>query len=617
MTTEIAGPYKYNPLPHGEYIRLLQLLPSTGGFEDTTDIDVGGHTVYVRVFKDPVHIRLLTVPIDEAPPYQAISYAWGDLEQQAQVYCDSHSITVARSLVTALQYFRSRYETTVLWADGVCINQFDELEKGHQVDLMGCLFSKATQVLVWLGEDLYLDAAIAREYIQSVNSHARKECQRWIEQPLMRAARPNISAIALSHPFITDHYARRSVERLLSNPFFSRLWVQQEIGLAVECLAHCGYVTMNLSDIVVFSMVKDELALRFHTKSANRVRKAYAVIWSTFNDTNGIPLWASRDQLLEAWGPGPSDFLSTVMMGTYYKTTDPRDHLYALLGHPMAKSETGELICTADYGLSMDQLNVQFVKACIQTFKSLNLLMYIKHKSFSEMLAAPSWIPDLAKTLGTRLNGNGYQADASHRVIVDCTVQDTMLVTQAIIFDSVNDCTPITYNFEKEHAEGMATAYNLFSQAHMDKTSVIQSFTAALFERPYPAKLKHCEAFLTYMSERNEETMTDQPMPNLNETQKNKARSHFHKMMRKISVRQSFTTVDNKHGMGPALAQKGDLCCIVFGCDVPLILRPASTEGHYYLVGPCWILNVMYGELTESWLDGELPNVKEQKIVLI
>jgi hypothetical protein len=48
--------------------------------------------------------------------------------------------------------FRESAVEMILWIDAICINQEDITERGHQVQLMGRVCSKATRVLVWLGE---------------------------------------------------------------------------------------------------------------------------------------------------------------------------------------------------------------------------------------------------------------------------------------------------------------------------------------------------------------------------------------------------------------------------------------------------------------------------------
>jgi hypothetical protein len=41
----------------------------------------------------------------------------------------------------------------MIWADGICINQEDDIEKGHQVRFMREIYESAAQVTFWLGEE--------------------------------------------------------------------------------------------------------------------------------------------------------------------------------------------------------------------------------------------------------------------------------------------------------------------------------------------------------------------------------------------------------------------------------------------------------------------------------
>lgn len=40
----------------------------------------------------------------------------------------------------------------MLWIDAICINQSSMEERGHQVQLMGDVYSKAQRTWIWLGE---------------------------------------------------------------------------------------------------------------------------------------------------------------------------------------------------------------------------------------------------------------------------------------------------------------------------------------------------------------------------------------------------------------------------------------------------------------------------------
>ena len=45
------------------------------------------------------------------------------------------------------------YWERIVWADAICINQQDLLEKNSQVAMMRSIYQTSEQVIVWLGEE--------------------------------------------------------------------------------------------------------------------------------------------------------------------------------------------------------------------------------------------------------------------------------------------------------------------------------------------------------------------------------------------------------------------------------------------------------------------------------
>ena len=60
-------------------------------------------------------------------------------------------------------------------------------------------------------------------------------------------------------------------------------------------------------------------------------------------------------------------------------------------------------------------------------------------------------------------------------------------------------------------------------------------------------------------------------------------------------------------GMVPAHSQKGDRVCVLFGADVPLVLRQASDTSHRLtLIGTAYINGIMRGEVIAKLNEGEV-----------
>jgi hypothetical protein len=123
--------YKYHTLPYEKYIRLLVLSP--------------GHE------NDNINCTLRETELESAPEYEAISYAWGDPANKIDVLCDGKILMITQSLKNALLRLKLKDRPRIIWADAICIDQDNEVEKGLQVKLMDRIYGHASRVCVWLG----------------------------------------------------------------------------------------------------------------------------------------------------------------------------------------------------------------------------------------------------------------------------------------------------------------------------------------------------------------------------------------------------------------------------------------------------------------------------------
>ncbi|KAF2869755.1 heterokaryon incompatibility protein-domain-containing protein, partial [Massariosphaeria phaeospora] len=114
-------------------IRLLEILPG--------------------LWSDIVQCEFRIVSLDDNPSYAALSYAWGDAPPEFDITINSYPIKIRPNLFAALRRFRafSTQKYSVIWADAVCIDQAFTLERNHQVSMMGTIYSKCQEVLIWMG----------------------------------------------------------------------------------------------------------------------------------------------------------------------------------------------------------------------------------------------------------------------------------------------------------------------------------------------------------------------------------------------------------------------------------------------------------------------------------
>lgn len=129
------SPYRKHPLnPSQPQIRIFTLLPSTNP-------------------QAPLQGRLRVENLSPVPPkYEALSYVWGYATSNHKLLVDDGELTISDNLDLALRRVRHARTTRDLWIDAICIDQSTSAEKNHQVRQMYSIYSKASKVLIWLGE---------------------------------------------------------------------------------------------------------------------------------------------------------------------------------------------------------------------------------------------------------------------------------------------------------------------------------------------------------------------------------------------------------------------------------------------------------------------------------
>lgn len=132
-TASVYGSYKYEPLPSKNHIRLLVINSGTG--EDVLSGSMIMGDLYAR----------------ELPSFEAISYTWGSNEKDESILIDGRSLLITKSLKEAFLQTRLPGTPRILWADSICINQDDVVEKGYQVSAMGRIYGESTRTLICLG----------------------------------------------------------------------------------------------------------------------------------------------------------------------------------------------------------------------------------------------------------------------------------------------------------------------------------------------------------------------------------------------------------------------------------------------------------------------------------
>jgi hypothetical protein len=125
-----ASSFIYPTLPgSGNFVRMIDLYPGAGD----------------------LYLSLSTTKLEEADPYSALSYVWGDITEKSRLFLDGHPYLITQSLFVALRHIRAKFARTEalrLWVDAVCINQDDIMERNSQIPIMGDIYKRAERVIL-------------------------------------------------------------------------------------------------------------------------------------------------------------------------------------------------------------------------------------------------------------------------------------------------------------------------------------------------------------------------------------------------------------------------------------------------------------------------------------
>jgi hypothetical protein len=127
---------------------------------------------------EPLRCVLRSAQLTDNPEYDALSYTWGDRAAEQEITVGSSKVLIQRTLASAMLHLRDRDNIRTLWADALCINQQDRVEKALQVSMMARIYTQCKQCLLWLGccrdglEFTLADVRAAFDMLQALAGYA-------------------------------------------------------------------------------------------------------------------------------------------------------------------------------------------------------------------------------------------------------------------------------------------------------------------------------------------------------------------------------------------------------------------------------------------------------------
>ncbi|EPE32089.1 hypothetical protein GLAREA_12171 [Glarea lozoyensis ATCC 20868] len=568
-------PFDYTPLQPRE-IRLLRLEQ--------------GEFPYLTVSYEVAHL-------DKNPDFIALSYCWGDPTPTFRILLAGSLFGVTESLHQFLRRaIELGYSNSRLWIDAICIDQNNIQERGHQVKLMKEVYSNAQLVVIWLGEEAE-NSDMAFELIKAV-------------QPLLATDRPPRSEAILQESQVTEPGSMQwqALGKLFWRPWFSRLWIIQEVVLSrhAEMLAgsrSCQWDVatsfadgVNQHDLYRCIMSHEELAA-IQTATRSYVGPGWQTLRTTSITRKDLAQGITRKAGITLYNYGNQ------------KATDPRDKIFGILGLVNADQR---LTMEPNYSIHVEEVYTEATKEISSTENTLTLIMDLAGIGWYRALnQLPSWTPDFSVAPQQRplqLDNNRSASGSSKLQLLFGT--DNTLQIKGLLIDAVSRIGPLyedstfptlsfwhwylqtTRDFWKrgENDESFWKALCGFSPCSQEGKDTIDNFEG------------YWEQYCSATPGWNERTRTSRrEIPGFNV---DKAKSFTLRILT-ISRRMCLTS-SGRLGFTPERSQCGDIIAIAFGERYPFVIRPlAGMAGHprrYHLVGVCKIEGLMDGEATEMGL---------------
>jgi len=604
---DLAHGYQYERLPHEKWFRLLHLYPGQ--------------------LYEPLLCSLFIQELSSSPPFKALSYVWGDANDTLTITCSGYAKSIPRNLYLALRRIRSTRQIVTLWADSICIDQFNKTEKGRQIDLFGAIYKQAEDVIVWLGEDCDNSGPAAFDTLTSINSLISDTADRIrpAGQPdtLASLRRLNTEALTLIKDkvcTILDARRKRCIGALYRLPYFTRVWVLQEIGLARNPIAVWGEEKIDFAHIALFVYFCTSL-LDLQLQLGDDIAKvifqvpwrALRNIWCTYGEgswTYNSPALRQLSQWVAQCRP---DFLFILDASRHFRATVPQDHVYALLGHPSALGPSGDgPLLSACYSLDVKTLSYNLISRLAT--QSLNFLTHVR--SLDQQVQPdlfPSWLPRWDTNWDLRPSSFWEFWDASlrksKRKEFKHLITGEQLQVSGVILDSVGAQTKLMTEEQLTQAEGLSEVlkecWSLLTAATTERQSVddetllaiVASLSCYFNQFPLLEYVMALEDIYLECGLLSSKRICDKPTEASRAIPSSELKPILRSQIQIYSTNRRYLMTKKGYcGIGPPNMRTGDLCVVLCGADVPFIIRPSDSSLKYTLVGECYIHGFMYGE---------------------
>ncbi|OCK79122.1 HET-domain-containing protein [Lepidopterella palustris CBS 459.81] len=575
------------------------------------------------------------VSLDEDPRYEALSYAWGNPKEVCPIEVDGQRAFTTANLASALSELGRRIcSPRALWIDALCINQKDNEEKSHQVQMMGEIFRQADGVVVWLGQEDGTSAS-ALSVIRQITlpdlwgryrAYLRRKKTK-VDQTRTMKEEANLldeeTEILAELDSRLDHNGQvaglDAFRLLVDRPWFERVWVLQEVAMSKDALVMCGpetipWIRLDRAHRLISFLRRRKL----DHKMGYALKEVENRLWLICNVWFDLHHFQKKRSLWYLVGN-----LSRL------KASNPRDLVYALLG---LAADAEQLQITIDYSKTVNDVFIEVATLLLRSH-GLKLLSHClltleeRHRP-----SRPSWIPDWSSSeevgLTLRVLQNVVQKGQkeselteSENTVATCwSLSKDVLILTGHVYDSIQ-CAgePLPKNLDKlkdinEKAEIVSNWLKdfraLYNQKVAPKTPYLnpRHLTAAFWCTPIADCIFGTDWKLRPADSSDEDIyrmLTDHFESSLDSKSEPRSTRYIHSIIYIAHGRRMFITSKGYIGLGSFCIVPGDFVCVFKGADVPFVLGNRESTS-FELVGEAYVHGIRE---EDCWFkEGVTPN---------
>lgn len=590
--------------------------------------------------------------------YIALSYVWGDPSIRRDILVDGHRFSVTENLYQALLRLSNlkpiQNQTLHIWADAICINQNDLVERATEVKKMGLIYSSSYTVMAWLGNP-------------SAEEGSRLPRIREIVDVVKKGFQAEVDPVDLFEGAAPHESERLSLCETAWNiihlPYWRRVWIMQEVALAPAISFWYGNSSFTGKEIILLNTCAMKYLESDNLANPPRPDHTLPDLIQIYHILRYLaPAYDKKRELTT---------VELIGISQACRATDLRDKVYGLLGM-LSKPIAARIY--PDYGPSVrvQDVFIMFTKAIFEADGNLNTMGKITQNPLKTP-NLPSWAFDLRgdPRLNFMLKGDDNR---TYRANIDMPVgkfsfaeQDRLIQCEGVIADFASSLGPVIDWFpglphereiesETKKRKGSPTPdfdwrLTVARVLSQDTDLELHTTSPSILDIPWPEvtedDIDTCRKMSLEAAARSGKKLLVGPLAQMKVNNPTVAflrrngqfeiggrplKSYFRSAKEYFKATEEYigtakfekdekalahhnTTLTNyldHHrllitrtgllGIGPVCMKPGDTIAVISACDMPIVLRPIGSL--FEVIGPCFVEGLMRGETAQALKEG-------------